>query len=156
MKKLSLAAALVLGAFALVLGVIAVAGQTTAAVGPTRITVYKTPTCGCCAKWVDHMKAAGFAPTVHDLPELSAIKAKHGIPATLQSCHTAVVDGYVVEGHIPADVVQKLLKERPKLAGIAVPGMPMGSPGMEQGGMKDPYDVLTFDAAGNTKVFAKR
>jgi len=156
MRKQSLYALLALGTLGLALVFAGAAVQRPAAVGPTRITVYKTPTCGCCAKWVDHMKAAGFAPTVHDLPELSAIKAKHGIPANLQSCHTALVDGYVVEGHVPADVVQKLLKERPKVAGIAVPGMPMGSPGMEQGDLKDPYDVLTFDASGNTKVFAKR
>ena len=156
MRKQSLLALLALGTVGLALVFAIAAVQKPAAAGPTRITVYKTPTCGCCAKWVDHMKAAGFAPTVHDLPELSAIKAKHGIPANLQSCHTALVDGYVVEGHIPADVVQKLLKERPKVAGIAVPGMPMGSPGMEQGDLKDPYDVLAFDLSGNTKVFAKR
>lgn len=126
------------------------------AAAATPIEVYKTPTCGCCGKWVEHMKAQGFAPTVHDLPDLSAVRSKHGVPAHLQSCHTAVVNGYVVEGHVPADVVRQLLKEKPKVAGITVPGMPMGSPGMEQGGMKDPYDVLTFDRSGNTKVFAKR
>jgi hypothetical protein len=156
MKKPSLVATVVFAALGLALAIAASARPPAAAAGPTTITVYKTPTCGCCAKWVEHMKANGFAPTVHDLPELSAIKAKHGIPPDLQSCHTAIVDGYVVEGHVPADVVQKMLKDRPKAAGIAVPGMPMGSPGMEQGGVKDPYDVLTFDAAGRTGVFAKR
>ena len=132
------------------------AKTTAAAAAPTPIEVYKTPTCGCCGKWVEHMKAQGFAPTVHDLPDLSAVRAKHGVPAHLQSCHTALVSGYLVEGHVPADVIRQLLKEKPKVAGITVPGMPMGSPGMEQGGMKDPYDVLTFDRAGNTKVFARR
>jgi len=148
-----------LGLSALILSfaaVSALAQKTATAANPTPIAVYKTPTCGCCTKWVDHMKAAGFAPTVTDLPELSAIKARVGVPPNLQSCHTATVDGYVVEGHVPADVVRQLLKERPKVTGIAVPGMPMGSPGMEQGGLKDPYDVLTFNVAGKTTVYAKR
>lgn len=156
MKKsmlLGLSAPVVLS---LVLAAVAGASAKSAQVKPVAITVYKTPTCGCCAKWVDHMKHAGFAPAVNDLPDLGPIKTKAGVPANLQSCHTAMVDGYVVEGHVPADVVQQLLKERPKVTGIAVPGMPMGSPGMEQGGMKDPYDVVTFDAAGRTKVYAKR
>lgn len=123
---------------------------------PTPIQVYKTPTCGCCAKWVDHMKAQGFAPTVTDMPDLGDLKTKHGIPSHLRSCHTAIVNGYVVEGHVPADVIRQLLQEKPKVTGLTVPGMPMGSPGMEQGGMKDPYDVLTFDASGTTKVYARR
>ncbi|HXE81357.1 MAG TPA: DUF411 domain-containing protein [Vicinamibacterales bacterium] len=151
-----LAAAIVLAAFSLAAAIAASQPRKPGAQGPAKITVYKTPTCGCCAKWVEHMKANGFVPTVHDLPELGAIKAKHGIPAPLQSCHTAIVDGYVVEGHVPADVVRRMLKERPQAAGIAVPGMPMGSPGMEQGGRKDPYEVLTFDTSGKTTVFAKR
>jgi hypothetical protein len=130
MKRLSVLAVFVFAALAAGLAAVAIAGQKSASSAPMKITVYKTPTCGCCAKWVDHMKAAGFEPTVHDLPELSAIKAKHGVPANLQSCHTALVGNYIVEGHIPADVVQTLLKEKPKVAGIAVPGMPTGSPGM--------------------------
>jgi hypothetical protein len=156
MRKQSLVGTLLVATLGVTLAIVTAAGQKPAAAGPTKITVYKTPTCGCCAKWVEHMKAAGFAPTVNDLPELSAIKTKHAIPPALQSCHTALVDGYIVEGHVPADLVQKMLKERPKVAGIAVPGMPMGSPGMEQGDRKDPYDVLTFDASGNTTVFASR
>jgi len=119
------------------------------------LKVYKTPTCGCCGKWIEHMRAAGFAPTVVDLPDLARIKARYGVPRNLESCHTAVVDGYVVEGHVPAGSVFKLLKERPKVLGIAVPGMPSGSPGMEQGPRKDPYNVLTFDQAGQTTVFAR-
>ena len=123
--------------------------------GLTDATVYKSPTCGCCAKWVDHLKAHRFRVTVHDLPDLTELKAKHGVPDALQSCHTALVAGYVVEGHVPADVIQQLLKERPKVAGLAVPGMPMGSPGME-GARRDRYEVLAFTRAGETRVYARR
>ena len=124
--------------------------------GPA-ISVYKTPTCGCCSKWVDHMKKAGFQTSVTDMPQqsLDDVKAKHKVPAAVHSCHTAVVNGYVVEGHVPADEVKRLLKEKLKVTGIAVPGMPINSPGMEASGMKgQPYDVLSFDAQGKTKVFA--
>lgn len=121
--------------------------------GPQKLVVYKTPTCGCCAKWVDHMEAAGFEVEVHDQNDLSAIKANNGVRREFSSCHTAFVDGYVVEGHVPAVYVQKLLKDRPEVAGLTVPGMPMGSPGME-GSYSEPYDVLTFDRAGQTTVFA--
>lgn len=138
-------------------GVPTVAGQASRPAGAlVPMTVYKTPTCGCCAKWVDHVKAAGFQPEVTDLPNLTMVKGNAGVPQRLASCHTALVDGYVVEGHIPADVIHKLLRERPKVTGIAVPGMPIGSPGMEQGDRKDRYDVLTFDKSGNTKVYASR
>jgi hypothetical protein len=119
------------------------------------ITVYKSATCGCCAKWNDHLRAAGFTVTNHDLPDVTAVKEQHGVPSALRSCHTALVGGYVVEGHVPSDVIKKLLRERPNVEGIAVPGMPMGSPGME-GSRNDPYDVLTFDRQGRTTVFAKR
>ena len=130
--------------------------QTKPAAGPA-VAVYKTPTCGCCAKWVDHMKNAGFRVTVTDMPResLDEVKSKHKVPAAVHSCHTAVVEGYVVEGHVPATEVKRLLKERQKVVGIAVPGMPLGSPGMEVSGVTaQPYDVLSFDAAGQTKVFA--
>lgn len=119
------------------------------------MTVYKSPTCGCCQKWVEHMEANGFRVEVKDMHDVSPVKDEHGLPSSLRSCHTGVVDGYVVEGHVPADVVVKLLRERPQVAGIAVPGMPMGSPGME-GPYTDNYDVLTFDGAGKTTVYAKR
>ena len=122
----------------------------------TVIEIWKTPTCGCCALWVNHMRANGFRPTVHDVPDVSPIKRKLGVPAALESCHTAVVDGFAIEGHVPADVVRTMLKERPRIAGIAVAGMPMGSPGMEQGPRKDPYNVVAFDKAGRTSVYAKR
>jgi hypothetical protein len=123
---------------------------------PVAITVYKSPTCGCCAKWVEHLQAAGFRAEVHDEPQMDAVKTKVGVPAELRSCHTALVEGYAVEGHVPADVIRKLIEERPKVAGIAVPGMPVGSPGMESGDQKTPYDVVAFTKDGATSVYAKR
>jgi hypothetical protein len=122
---------------------------------PIAIKVYKTPQCGCCKAWVDHLSENGFQVEAVDMPDLSIVKQKYGVTPALEACHTAVVDGYVVEGHVPADVIRKLLQERPRVVGIAVPGMPGGSPGME-GAMKQPYDVLTFDQAGRTQVFARR
>ena len=122
----------------------------------TAMEVYKTPTCGCCGKWVEHVKTAGFTPAVHELADLSDVKTKAGVPANLQSCHTALVAGYVIEGHVPADVIQQLLRERPKIAGLAVPGMPIGSPGMEQGARVDPYEVIAFTEDGKTSTYAKR
>ncbi|MBC7788763.1 MAG: DUF411 domain-containing protein [Anaerolineae bacterium] len=121
---------------------------------PIAITVYKSPTCGCCANWVDHLRKHGFRVTVKDTIDLDPIKQKLGVPDRLASCHTGVVRGYVVEGHAPADDIKKMLKERPKVVGIAVPGMPMGSPGME-GPRSDSYEVLAFDKQGKTKVFAR-
>ena len=133
------------------------AGQTAAAVQGTgtRMVVYKTPTCGCCRAWVDSMRAAGFALEVQDMPDVAPVKREHGVPGHLGSCHTAVVDGYVVEGHAPADVIRRMLRERPQVAGIAVPGMPMGSPGME-GSYKDPYQVIAFGKDGGTSVYESR
>lgn len=119
------------------------------------ITVYKSPTCGCCAKWVDHVKEHGFTVVTHDTNDLTRVKAMAGVPARLSSCHTAIVDGYVIEGHVPADLIQKLLEERPEVVGLAVPGMPMGSPGME-GPYKEAYDVLLFRRDGTTDVYARR
>ena len=123
--------------------------------GPA-MTVYKTPTCGCCAKWVDHMKAAGFKVQVQDMDDLTEIKQASGVPIPIRTCHTAVVGNYVVEGHVPADLVKKMLTEKPKMAGIAVPGMPIGSPGMESGNEKQAHDVILFDKTGKTAVYAKR
>ncbi|MGH8566713.1 MAG: DUF411 domain-containing protein [Gammaproteobacteria bacterium] len=119
------------------------------------ITVSKTPQCGCCKKWVDHLRDNGFEVVVVDMESVEAVKRQNGVPTALGSCHTAVVDGYVVEGHVPADLIARLLSERPKVKGLAVPGMPMGSPGME-GPRKDPYQVLTFDGEGDTSVYADR
>jgi hypothetical protein len=153
MKRQILIPRVAIGTLIVTLVAIAPAGQTPVR---TPITVYKTPTCGCCGKWVEHMTKAGFAPAVNDVVDLSTVRARDVVPSHLRSCHFAVVDGYVVEGHVPADVIRQLLKERPKVAGITVPGMPVGSPGMEQGTQKDPYDVVAFDRSGNTKVYAKR
>lgn len=124
---------------------------------PVRMVVYKTPTCGCCKSWVEHVQAAGFQVEVHDMPDVTPVKNEHGLPQHLASCHTALVDGYVVEGHVPADVIRRLLAERPEVAGIAVPGMPAGSPGMEvPGGRTDPYDVIAFARNGTVSVFETR
>lgn len=120
-------------------------------------TVYKSPTCGCCQKWVEHMKKAGYRVTVHDVNDVDAYKKKHGVPPSLGSCHTAIVTGgYVVEGHVPADLIDQVVTRRPKdIRGLAVPGMPQGSPGMETGTV-DRYDVVAFYRDGKTKVFARR
>src|SRR5215208_431855 len=116
--------------------------------------VFKSPTCGCCANWVKHMQANGFNTT--EVNDLTQIKKSRGVPADAQSCHTAVVNGYVVEGHVPAADVRRLLKEKPAVAGIAVGGMPVGSPGMETPYVKaEPYTVLSFDKNGAARVFAK-
>jgi len=134
-------------------GAFAAASQTVAQALPA-VTVYKDPNCGCCSLWVTHMERAGFAVTAVNAPDMPAQRAKLGVPQHVQSCHTAVVDGFVVEGHVPADDVKRLLKTRPAVKGIAVPGMPIGSPGMEQGSVRHAYSVLTFDEAGRTTVFA--
>lgn len=119
------------------------------------LMVYKSPTCGCCKKWIQHMEANGFKVTARDMLDVSPIKMKHGVLPELASCHTAIVDGYVIEGHVPAQDVRRLLRERPKVTGLAVPGMPVGSPGMEYGAHKDRYQVLTFSPSGKTTVFAQ-
>lgn len=131
------------------------AGLRLIAADDTAIEIWKSPTCGCCEYWVTHMRTNGFIPTVHNLDDVSPIKRKYGVPSSLASCHTAVVGGFAIEGHVPADVVKQALKERPAILGLAVPGMPMGAPGME-GPRKDPYDVIAFDRAGKTRVYAKR
>ncbi|NIP82706.1 MAG: DUF411 domain-containing protein [Gemmatimonadetes bacterium] len=121
------------------------------------LVVYKSPTCGCCSAWVDHMRASGYDVEGVDLPqhsELAARKDEHGVPDDLASCHTAVVDGYVIEGHVPAEVVARLLRERPDIRGLAVPGMPIGSPGME-GANPEPYDVIAFDDDGTRSVYER-
>jgi hypothetical protein len=120
-------------------------------------TVYKTPSCGCCKKWVEHMEKSGYKVTAHDVPDVGVYKKRYGVPDSLGSCHTAIVSsGYIVEGHVPADVIDKLIAQAPKdVIGLAVPGMPAGSPGME-GGTADKYDIVAFDKAGKTRVFAKR
>ncbi len=119
------------------------------------ITVYKSPTCGCCTGWVHHVKAAGYQVEVHDIDNVNPVKDDAGVPASARSCHTAIVDGYALEGHVPAEDIARLLKERPAIAGLAVPGMPTGSPGMEVPGQPaDKYDVVAFKADGSTEVYA--
>lgn len=120
------------------------------------MTVYKSASCGCCKGWVDHARTNGFTVKTVDTEDLAGVKREMGIPARLTSCHTVVVGSYVIEGHVPAADVKRLLKEKPKVRGLAVPGMPIGSPGMEQGSPAnyDRYDVLSFTAAGTTAVFA--
>lgn len=122
--------------------------------GMVEVKVYKSPTCGCCGKWVTHLRDHGFTVEVEDVADIAAIKARHGVPGSLSSCHTALVEGYVVEGHVPAGDIRRLLEERPEALGIAAPGMPVGSPGMEVGDRKDPYDVVAFDRAGKSWIFA--
>lgn len=121
--------------------------------GGRKMTIYKTPTCGCCSKWASHMRGAGFDVTTVDLDDLTAVKSRNGIPTEFASCHTAVVDGYVVEGHVPASDVLRLLDERPAIVGLAVPGMPIGSPGME-GQRPERYTVYAFDSSGRASPFA--
>jgi hypothetical protein len=116
------------------------------------VEIWKDPSCGCCAEWVTHLEANGFAVRVNDRGN-NAARARLGIPAALGSCHTAEVAGYAVEGHVPAADIKRLLAEKPTALGIAVPGMPIGSPGMEQGGRRDPYDVLLVAKGGGTRVF---
>ncbi len=124
---------------------------------PSTLSVFKTATCGCCNKWVDHMKANGFEVKVQDVEDIDAVKSKLGVWPELSSCHTSRVEGYVIEGHVPAAAVQRLLKERPKVAGLAVPGMPAGSPGMEvPSGHRDPYAIVTFNRNGQTAVYERR
>ncbi len=122
---------------------------------PTAMTVFKSPTCGCCKLWVDHVTAAGFKCTVRDTDDLHRIKQTFGVPSALQSCHTSQIGTYLVEGHVPADLIQKMLREKPQGRGLAVPGMPVGSPGME-GGTPERYQVLLFDQSGKTRVYATR
>lgn len=142
---------LALGAF----GARAAWGHPSGAPG-TAITVYKSASCGCCTKWVDHLRASGFTPTVHDDENVDAIKDEMGVPKDLRSCHTAMLGRYLVEGHVPAADLRRLLAERPALLGLAVPGMPKSAPGMAvPGETPEPYQVVAFAAGGKTSVFAK-
>ncbi|MBE9157494.1 DUF411 domain-containing protein [Nodosilinea sp. LEGE 06152] len=129
-----------------------------------KLTVYRSPTCRCCGHWVDHMRAAGFEVQDVVTEDMAALKAQYGVPEAVASCHTAIVhressstnsSGYIIEGHVPAADVQRLLSEQPDVLGIAAPGMPMGSPGMEMGDRVDPYTVVSFTQAGETATFAE-
>lgn len=128
-------------------------GAATLAHAGSTVEVWKSPLCGCCGGWISHMRAAGFSVVVHDVEDVTPIKAAEGVADDLASCHTAVVDGYVVEGHVPATDVRRLLAERPAIRGLAAPGMPSGAPGMGSDG--SPYEVVAFDAAGGRRTFAR-
>lgn len=120
----------------------------------TPIHVFKNPSCGCCLAWIDHLKAAGFAVKVTDTDDTISVRQRLGMPDRFGSCHTATIEGYVLEGHVPASDVKRMLSQRPKALGLAVPGMPVGSPGMEYGDRKDPYDVFLVERNGSATVFA--
>jgi hypothetical protein len=123
---------------------------------PTPITVYKSSSCGCCAKWVDYVRDNGFEPTVHDEEDMDAIKAQLGVPEGIWSCHTALLGKYIIEGHVPAADIQRLVREQPRVTGLAVPGMPSGTPGMARPGAKIMgFEVVAFQPDGTTKTFAR-
>lgn len=119
-----------------------------------QMTVYKTRTCGCCSLWIEHLKGNGFNVAVQEVDSTAEYEKRYGVPRQLQSCHTAVVNGYAIEGHVPAREIHRLLKEKPSAKGLAVPGMPMGSPGME-GSRKEAYSVMLFDAQGRSSVYQR-
>lgn len=125
-------------------------------VGSTPITVYKSSTCECCTKWVDHLRANGFSPVVHDDENMDKLKDKLGVPDKVRSCHTAQTEGYLIEGHVPASDIRRLLAERPKTAGLAVPEMPPLTPGMAPAG-EEPrdFEVVAFQRDGNIRTFAR-
>lgn len=125
-----------------------------AATALPQLEVFKSPSCGCCGAWVDHMKTAGFSVKVNMVENTTSARTRAGLPDKFGSCHTAFVGGYVVEGHVPADEVKRLLALKPNAMGLAVPGMPQGSPGMEIGARRDPYDVFLIDKSGRATVFA--
>ncbi|HIG74183.1 MAG TPA: DUF411 domain-containing protein [Bacteroidetes bacterium] len=118
------------------------------------VTVYKSPTCGCCSLWGEHLEAEGFRVEARDVTNMTAIKDSLGVPRDLASCHTGVVEGYFVEGHVPAENIRQLLADKPEARGLTVPGMPIGSPGMEVGDRVDAYDILIVDDSGEAAVFA--
>jgi hypothetical protein len=124
------------------------------AVAPPEMTVYKSPSCDCCGKWIEHVRKAGFLVTERNLNDVTPIKRERGVPEPLYSCHTAVVGNYIFEGHVPADLVQRVLRERPAFRGLAAPGMPQSAPGMDIG--HERYDIISFTRDGKTKVYATR
>lgn len=145
-KALSLTAAL---------GLSTLAVPSLAADGTESIHVYKSPTCGCCNDWIDHLEDNGFEVTATNTNDMGRIKADAGLIAGMGSCHTAFVGDYVIEGHVPADDIRRLLAESPKATGLSVPGMPVGSPGMEMGDRQDHYKVILFNEQGQTRVFSE-
>lgn len=131
------------------------ANRGTVDVNATPILVYASPSCTCCHAWMDHLEASGFRVAKELVSDVTPLKRKYGVPQDLWSCHTAIIDGFAVEGHVPADLIRKVLADRQAFAGLAVPGMPNGAPGME-GAIKDRYDVISFTRTGETKVYAVR
>lgn len=117
------------------------------------IEVYRSPSCGCCGKWIQHLKENKFSVKDYVTNDVQLIKDKYGVSAEMSSCHTAIVNGYVVEGHVPAADIIKMITDKPNIAGISVPGMPVGTPGMDMGGKKDAYQVVSFDKDNNYKTF---
>jgi hypothetical protein len=125
-------------------------------VGPTPITIYKSSTCGCCTKWVDHVRANDFAASVYDEEDMDRLKDKLGVPTEVRSCHTARIEGYLIEGHVPASDIRRLLAEKPEVAGLAVPGMPSRTPGMAGPGEKiGGFEVVAFQRDGATRRFSR-
>ena len=137
------------------LGLLAALPATLTAAAPTTIQVFKNPDCGCCSEWVKHLQAAGFSVKVTNVSDTAAVRARLGMPDRYGSCHTATVQGYVLEGHVPAKDVRRLIDSRPAAVGLAVPGMPIGSPGMEVGDRVDRYDVLLVPRIGEATVFSR-
>jgi hypothetical protein len=129
------------------------AASSKAAPAKPHLSVYKTPTCGCCAKWVEYMEANGFTASTTNMPDVTPIKVSNGLPPRLSSCHTTLVGGYVIEGHVPVSDIRRLLKEKPAIAGLAAPGMPAGSPGMDVPN-SPAYDIIAFDKTGKTSVYS--
>lgn len=126
------------------------------AVTPIAMTVYKSPTCGCCKEWIKHVQANGFTVKVIDMDDPTPMKRTAGVPLNMTSCHTALAGIYVIEGHVPADLIKKILAEQPAIRGLAVPGMPLGAPGMEESGPPRPYKVMAFMKDGSSRLFASR
>lgn len=146
-------AAIATSMITLVLTTAAVRTPTATDAGKPTITVYKDPSCGCCKSWIEHLIKHGYRVDAKDTPNMAEVKRTLGVPDALTSCHTAMVGGYLIEGHVPSADIDRLLVKKPHVAGLAVPGMPMGSPGME-GGKAQHYQVLSFDKSGKTQVFA--
>lgn len=140
------------------IGLLAAAIPAAACAKPAKaaeLKIYKSPYCGCCGAWVDHVKASGLPTIVQEMEDVTPVAKKLGVPDAMRSCHTAEIDGYFVEGHVPASDIRKLLRERPRARGIAVPGMPIGSPGMKQGGRRDAFDTMLVLRDGSTRAFVK-
>lgn len=139
-----------------IIGLVAFAiAATSTAAHAAQLTVHKSPYCGCCQKWIEHVEKHGFQVKMVETENMAAVKQRLGVPDSMASCHTTEAGGYFIEGHVPAADIRKLLKEKPKAAGIAVPGMPLGSPGMEAGGQRQPYSTMLVSKAGKATIYAR-